>query len=252
MSGTSDQLSRSCRALAQNGGRVCKRLRAGVNAGPRDAVDAVDPGVDLALFVLHGKTRGRTIFLTDMIEAGADATSVDQPVPSSPSEPMGVSSDSDALTALIRDVELFHTPAREPFASVLVRGHRENYPVDGRAFTDWLSAAYYSAHKKGLSDNKRKGFLAIISARAKYDGACHEVRVRVAESDGDIYIDLGDVDWRVVRISKTGFEVLPSSPVRFTRPKGMLALPVPERGGSVNELKPFLNVRDDDQFKLIV
>lgn len=160
---------------------------------------------------------------------------------------------SDPLTALTSDVDLFHTPAGEAFASVLVRGHRETYPVDSRSLKEWLSASYYRVNRKALPDNKRDAILAILSANAKYDGACRDVYVRAAEHEGDIYIDLGDADWRVVKISKLKpFEVLTDSPVKFTRPKGMLALPVPEKGGSVNALRLFLNLKDDDQFRLII
>ena len=39
-------------------------------------------------------------------------------------------------------------------------------------------------------------------------------------------------------------------PVRFIRSASALPLPVPERGGDINELKAFLNVRDLDSFIL--
>jgi hypothetical protein len=41
-------------------------------------------------------------------------------------------------------------------------------------------------------------------------------------------------------------------PVRFRRTKGMLALPIPERGGSIQKLRAFLNVRSDADFVLAV
>ena len=46
--------------------------------------------------------------------------------------------------------------------------------------------------------------------------------------------------------------MLSDSPVRFRRARGMNALPVPRRGGSIEALRPFLNVQGDEDFVLIV
>jgi hypothetical protein len=40
--------------------------------------------------------------------------------------------------------------------------------------------------------------------------------------------------------------------VRFRRPAGMLPLPLPERGGSIETLKSFLNLASRNDFVLIV
>jgi len=40
--------------------------------------------------------------------------------------------------------------------------------------------------------------------------------------------------------------------VRFRRPAGMLALPVPEQGGSIEVLLPFLNLSCRNDFVLVV
>src|ERR1700682_5419513 len=90
-------------------------------------------------------------------------------------------------------------------------------------------------------------------AKAQYEGAKTEVYLRVAEHAGDIYLDLGNANWEAVRVSANKpFEVTPSSPVKFRRPKGMLELPTPEHGGAVEDLRPFVNVRDENQWKLLV
>jgi hypothetical protein len=45
---------------------------------------------------------------------------------------------------------------------------------------------------------------------------------------------------------------LAEPPVRFRRSKGVLGLPMPERGGNVNALRPFLNLKTDADFSLAV
>ncbi|TDI47722.1 MAG: hypothetical protein E2P02_02625 [Acidobacteria bacterium] len=64
--------------------------------------------------------------------------------------------------------------------------------------------------------------------------------------DDVTYVDLVDDNWRVVEIDSDGWRVLNRSPVHFRRARGMLPLPAPEPGGSIADLRPFLNVETDD------
>jgi hypothetical protein len=76
--------------------------------------------------------------------------------------------------------------------------------------------------------------------------------VRVAEHEGAIYLDLADELWRSVEVTRAGWRVIDDPPVRFRRSRGMLSLPEPKSGGSINLLRPFLNIADDDDFTLVV
>ena len=76
--------------------------------------------------------------------------------------------------------------------------------------------------------------------------------IRVGGHEGRLYLDLCDDSWRAVEITKDGWRVIDRPPVSFRRSKGMQALPAPEAGGSIESLRPFLNVRDDAEFVLVV
>ncbi|MEX2172705.1 MAG: hypothetical protein WD851_25535, partial [Pirellulales bacterium] len=56
---------------------------------------------------------------------------------------------------------------------------------------------------------------------------------------------------QVVEIDKNGWRVLNESPVMFRQEKGMLPLPVPQPGGSMDKLRPFVNV-SDEQWPLLL
>jgi hypothetical protein len=66
------------------------------------------------------------------------------------------------------------------------------------------------------------------------------------------YLDLADEHWRVVDVGPDGWRVVECPPVRFRRPAGMLPLPLPERGGSIETLNSFLNLASRNDFVLIV
>ena len=148
---------------------------------------------------------------------------------------------------LARDVECFHTPDGGPFARLERAGHHETWPLRSGVFRAWLAGAYYRANGGAAGGQAIRDALEVLAARAVFDGPETPVFVRVAGGGDSIYLDLGDPEWRAVRITAAGWEIVADPPVRFRRPKGLLRLPVPVRGGSVDQLRRFVNVRDDDQ-----
>jgi hypothetical protein len=78
------------------------------------------------------------------------------------------------------------------------------------------------------------------------------VFVRVGEADNKLYLDLCDKAWRAVEIDGDGWRVIDKPPVRFRRSSGMTPLPEPERGGSITDLRKFLNVKSDADFVMVV
>src|SRR5262249_36458747 len=133
------------------------------------------------------------------------------------------------------------------------RGHRECHPVQSRAFELWLRHGYYKAHGKAPTATAVNDALNTLEGKARADGECHEVQLRVAHGrDGNLYIDLGDPDWRAVHVTPTSWGIVPTPPVYFRRSKGMRALLEPERGGSIDELWEFLNVPDSNARALIL
>ncbi len=56
----------------------------------------------------------------------------------------------------------------------------------------------------------------------------------------------------VSKSARSGWRIADDVPVRFRRPAGMLALPLPARGGSIEALAPFLNLPNRDDFVLVV
>ncbi len=94
--------------------------------------------------------------------------------------------------------------------------------------------------------------LNLLEARAQFDGPERELHLRVAEHDGHIYLDLADEHWRAVEIRVDGWCVVCRPPVRFRRPAGLLPLPLPQCGGSLEPLASLLNLSNRNDFVLVV
>jgi hypothetical protein len=150
------------------------------------------------------------------------------------------------LAELAEDAELFRTPEGDAFATIPFNGHFETWPLKTRGFRDWLMRRFYETEGSAPSSQAVQDTLDMLHGRARFEGATHEVHTRIAEHEDAIYLDLCDEQWRVVRIAKDGWCVPNSSPVKFRRSRGMLALPEPVKGEQVNRLRDFVNVATDD------
>ena len=71
--------------------------------------------------------------------------------------------------------------------------------------------------------------------------------------DGELYVDLATKSGApFVQVSARGWAPAAVVPLRFFRPRSLLAMPLPVHGGTVEQLRPFVNVKSDDMFRLLV
>src|SRR5262249_10843271 len=144
------------------------------------------------------------------------------------------------------ELELFHAPDGEAYATASVNGHRKTMALRSRAFGNFLTRQHYEMNGRPLRMQARAELLALLDAHATLEGPETPVWLRVGRDDDAIYIDLGTETWEAVRVGRTGWTIVPTPPVKFMRGTGMLPLPVPIEGGRLDELRPFVNVPDDD------
>ena len=146
---------------------------------------------------------------------------------------------------------LFHDSDRRTWANVDVDGHRETFAINSEDMRHFMRRKFFEMTKEtfgiGLSFPKQllNEELEQLSARALFDGPEQPVSLRVSENSGVLYVDLCDQKRRAIRIGSLGWEIVEAPPIFFRRTCGMLPLPIPEPGGSIDELAPFLNVSPD-------
>jgi Protein of unknown function (DUF2786) len=158
---------------------------------------------------------------------------------------------ADRLVDLAGSSLLFHAPDGECFADVMVDGHRETWPLASRDFRRWLLSRYFEEYESAPGSEAVRTALATLDAKAKFKGPEHSTYVRIASHGGKIYLDLTDDRWRAIEIDGDGWRLVNEPPVRFRRKEGMRPLPVPNLG-SIDTLKPLINIRSDSDFVLVV
>src|SRR5271155_4809335 len=160
------------------------------------------------------------------------------------SEDLEWQSKADRLIRLALDagLELFHDPDQQGWASIRVDTHWENYPIRARAFQLFLLRIYYLETGDSPGGQAIRAAAELFEARALFDGEEYPVHLRVAMHGGRLYLDLCDRTWRAVEIDDASWRVVDRPPAKFRRTRGSQSLPEPERGGSLDGLRPFFNV----------
>jgi hypothetical protein len=159
---------------------------------------------------------------------------------------------SDMLVQLAFAGDLFHTSVGTAFADIHIDGRRETWPIRSKRFRSWLRKGYYEETGAAPAAGAIKAALDLVEARAQFDGPERKVHLRVAEQCGRIYLDLSDEMWRAIEITPDGWRVVSRPPIRFRRPAGLLPIPLPQRGGSIELLAPYLNLVSRDDLVLTV
>jgi hypothetical protein len=160
---------------------------------------------------------------------------------------------ADNLVALAqRGGNFFSSANGASWADVRVEGRRETWNLRSKGFKNWLVHEYYAATGRAPSPDALNQALLTLDAAARYDGAQQDVHVRTGALGDSYYLDLADEDWRAIAIDAEGWRVVREPPIRFQRPRGMLALPEPIRGGSLMELRDFLNLANENDYTLII
>jgi hypothetical protein len=154
--------------------------------------------------------------------------------------------------ALAAGAELTRTPDGKAFMTVTREGRRETWPIRSRDARSFLRLAYYAAVGRSAGGQAVEDACGTLEGMALCQGAERPVHVRLAGDSERVYLDLADVERRLVEVDRRGWRVVTDPPVLFRRPRGLLALPLPERGGGLSALRRLLNLEAERDWYLAV
>jgi hypothetical protein len=183
----------------------------------------------------------------------------------------------DRLVELAEEIgTLFTTPSGRAHISVEVEDHTETYSLDDAPFAEFLTGHFYITEKERLQKQAEASYESLVASLggmvpegfvrmkrppvvkpqavsdaitqlksiAKVEKRVEQVWLRVGGHGGKHYLDLCNDEWEVVETDEDGWRVVKNPPVKFVRAAGMLELSHPEEGGSLDDLKDLLNIKD--------
>ncbi len=236
-------------SLAEGGSAACDALVAATTENPGAPFAA-----DVVREIAQLKRANRVVFeslRTRLKKAGCRVTELDHLIAEENDEGRDgrPPSHADILVALAEAAELFCTPDDVAYADIEVNEHRETWPVQSRGFRRWLKRRFFEEMSGAPNGEAVAAALGVIEAKAQHDTPVRDVSVRVGELNDKIYLDLCDADWRAVEVDATGWRVIDRPDIRFRRTPDMRPLPEPEEGGSVDGLRPLLNIPGEEKAK---
>lgn len=152
----------------------------------------------------------------------------------------------DALDWLKGKLFLWHAADGTAYATISGNGKEQHVLLDSDVFKVWLQGAHYKARNRTLKDPR--DVVELLKCRALYDSPAHVVATRTAMVNGKVYVDnvgpygvcleispsTSGVPWRIVN----------DPPMRFVRPAEQRPLPIPEEGGTLQDLRDLVNCSD--------
>ena len=167
----------------------------------------------------------------------------------------------EKLISLVQDrCELFHDAQGNTYAKTQgktnTRENKQEYTkilkIRSAEFNELIRKLNYDTTKKGLNKNMLEEVVETISTIATYEGHTEEVYLRTCQRKGEIIYDLCRDDWSVIRITRSGWEILDKSPVSFVRTGNMKQLPIPtsmpnrDTRRSIYKLLKHINIREEE------
>ncbi|MGO9837284.1 MAG: bifunctional DNA primase/polymerase, partial [Polyangiaceae bacterium] len=156
------------------------------------------------------------------------------------------------IRVVTNHAELFHDPSETPYAIVTTRGIRRVMRLRSAKMRSWIARTVVEDLGRSVGATQLDQALTALEGAAIHDCDKRKVHLRVAEHESAIYIDIGDETGACIEVSAAGWRIRDAAPVLFWRPDAMRALPRPEQGGKLDDLRPFVNAADDDALLLFV
>ena len=156
----------------------------------------------------------------------------------------------EVLASVASEARLFRSTDGHLFAQVPV-GDRLEYlwaQVGGVPRLAGSRVLGLSGRSSVSGDHSRA--VGMLEARARFEVDVPEVFVRVGkgkDAEGPAYfVDLGGPTGEAVVVRDRGWLVVDRPEVHFRRPEGLQPLPVPSRSGSIDQLRPYVNLTEAD------
>lgn len=174
--------------------------------------------------------------------------SLDAMLPEPKAEPTPAKKVADYICSLA-EIELFHDAQRLTYITT----PQGTLPLDSLETTRWIINMLDEEQESIPGPDSINAAVGILDSRAA-KGQKIETSIRVAHLEHSLLIDIGDDTFDIVEVSGGEWKIVPAdripSEIRFVRAAGMLPLPRPEKGGSLEGYRALVNVANEDAFAL--
>jgi len=153
---------------------------------------------------------------------------------------------------LSKDVELFRDDPGDKYCRVPVEEHFEIWACQSKIFKDWIAKLFWDKYNIVPPSETIKAALAILAAKAQFEGKQYSLHNRTAFLGQDIWYDLTNKSGHAVRINSDGWDLDKKPPILFKRYAHQSPHTTPQQGGDLHEILNFISLRDTSQHILLL
>ena len=151
-----------------------------------------------------------------------------------------------------KDVLLFHDEQGRGYISMNIDGHQEIWSCGGRKIKLWLSSEIHRTQEKAPTAEVKKSILSVLEGKACFEGSEIKLHDRVAWHGNEIWYDLTNQKWQVVKIAKEGWEIVDNPPTIFKRYPHHKEQVTPVKNGNVKLFLNYINVANPEHQLLLL
>lgn len=145
-----------------------------------------------------------------------------------------------------KDTMLFHDNAKNPYAAVVIDGHREVWSIDNSDFNTWLNGLYYSSEKKPAKKDSVSQAKEVLKAKAVFDNKKEiSLDTRVSQLENVFWYNLSNDNWQAVSITSGGWEIVDNPPILFKRYRHQISQLYPSKNGDIRKILQYINLREN-------
>lgn len=164
-------------------------------------------------------------------------------------------SQADELIGMILDrddVLLFKDERDSSYISLIINGHRETWKCNSSTIKELLAFQFYKIKGKSVGSDVIKTAISTLEGKAKFEGNKIKLDNRVALINDELWCDLTNKDWQVVKITDESWSVVSDPPIIFKRFSHQDKQVLPARNGNAELLLKYVNVKNQEHKLLLM
>jgi hypothetical protein len=144
---------------------------------------------------------------------------------------------------------LWHDSSGAGWVDFSADGVSQTARIRSKRFRDFLSRVLWERESRSINSESWSQAAGTLEGLARFDHPKREAFLRVGQHEEGIWVDLGSPEWDVIQVTAAGWQIIPYSncPIRFYRSECQLPLPIPTRGGELDDLWKLLNFKEPDR-----
>jgi len=150
------------------------------------------------------------------------------------------------------DIIFFHDNKKDGYVRIKTESSHKLLSSTSTELSDLYRNFFFEANGKPPTDSKVREVMSQLSANARGKGTLIQPSLRVAKEGETYYYDLANKASECVKIDTMGWSIITNTNIPLITNKLTSEQYSPERGGDVNDLFRFINVKNEDDRLLLL